>query len=55
MSVKQAAAIKAVKHTTIVFSYITGYLVQSTFEGGAKLAAKDPSWWLSDPKRNPAQ
>ena len=24
----------------IVFAYVTGYLAQSTFEGGAKLAAK---------------
>lgn len=48
MSVQQAAAIKAAKKEAIVFAYITGYLAQSTFEGGAKLAAKDPSWWLAD-------
>ena len=34
MSIKQAAAIKAVAPSAIVFAYITGYLAQSTFEGG---------------------
>jgi hypothetical protein len=53
MSVKQAEAIKAMKPSAIVFAYITGFLAQSTFEGGAKLAAKDPSWWLSDSKGVP--
>ena len=38
MSIKQAAAIKAVRPDVPVFTYITGYLAQSTFEGGAKFA-----------------
>ena len=33
MSIKQAAAIKAVRADVPVFAYITGYLAQSTFEG----------------------
>ena len=41
MSVRQAAAIKAVKQDAVVFAYMTGFLAQSTFEVGAKLAAKE--------------
>jgi len=48
MSVARAAAIKKVSPSAIVFAYIAGYLAQPTFEGGAKLAAKGPSWWLHD-------
>ena len=33
MSIKQAAAIKAVRPDVPVFAYITGYLAQNTFEG----------------------
>jgi hypothetical protein len=49
MSIKQAAAIKAVRPDVPVFTYITGYLAQSTFEGGAKFAQPQYSdWWLRD-------
>ena len=49
MSIKQAAAIKAVSPDKPVFAYITGYLAQNTFEGGAKYREKKYSeWWLRD-------
>jgi hypothetical protein len=49
MSIKQAAAIKSVSPDKPVFAYITGYLAQNTFEGGAKYRGEQYSeWWLRD-------
>jgi hypothetical protein len=49
MSIRQAEAIKVVRPDVPVFAYITGFLAQSTFEGGAKFARPDYSdWWLRD-------
>ena len=49
MSIKQATAIKAVAPHKPVFAYITGYLAQNTFEGGAKFRQPEYSaYWLRD-------
>ena len=49
MSIKQATAIKAVAPDKPVFAYITGYLAQNTFEGGAKFRQPEYSaYWLRD-------
>ena len=43
MSIKQAAAIKAVRPDVPVFAYITGYLAQSTFEGESRSTVHAPA------------
>ena len=49
MSVKQAAAIKKIKPSSIVFTYITGYMAQSSFEGGALFRTTPyEDLWLRD-------